>query len=57
MEKRWTGLKNLGIQGLGTGNIDLSLNGWHHKVKKKESLDFKGYNTSAGLILWKGPKK
>ncbi|XP_057517920.1 beta-galactosidase 13-like isoform X2 [Amaranthus tricolor] len=32
MEKRWTGLKNLGIQGLGTGNIDLSLNGWHHKI-------------------------
>ena len=46
MEKRWTGLKNLGIQGLGTGNIDLSLNGWHHKVKKT-----KNHWTSKDIIL------
>lgn len=33
MEKRWTGLKNLGLLSLGTGNLDLSFNGWHHKVQ------------------------
>ncbi|KMT01405.1 hypothetical protein BVRB_9g214140 [Beta vulgaris subsp. vulgaris] len=32
MEKRWTGLKNLGLLSLGTGNLDLSFNGWHHKI-------------------------
>ncbi|KNA15558.1 hypothetical protein SOVF_097110 [Spinacia oleracea] len=32
MEKRWTGVKSLGIQSLGTGDLDLSYNGWHHKI-------------------------
>ncbi|KAL2937121.1 Beta-galactosidase 14 [Bienertia sinuspersici] len=32
MERRWTGLKFLEIQGLGTGELDLSSNGWHHTI-------------------------
>ncbi|XP_056698961.1 beta-galactosidase 13 isoform X2 [Spinacia oleracea] len=32
MERRWAGLKFLEIQGLGTGELDLSSNGWHHTI-------------------------
>jgi len=32
MEHRFTGMRTVEIQGLGTGNLDLTVNGWHHKV-------------------------
>ncbi|XP_074312942.1 beta-galactosidase 13-like [Silene latifolia] len=32
MEKRMAGLRFLELQGLGSGDLDLSYNGWHHKV-------------------------
>ncbi|KAJ8424862.1 hypothetical protein Cgig2_003149 [Carnegiea gigantea] len=32
MEHRFTGMRTVELQGLGTGNLDLTLNGWHHKI-------------------------
>ncbi|KAL9238396.1 hypothetical protein vseg_012824 [Gypsophila vaccaria] len=32
MERRMSGLRFLELQGLGTGDLDLSYNGWHHTV-------------------------
>ncbi|KAK9677553.1 hypothetical protein RND81_11G151400 [Saponaria officinalis] len=35
MERRVLGLRFLEIQGLGTGDLDLSYNGWHHTIGLK----------------------
>ncbi|KAL2937117.1 Beta-galactosidase 14 [Bienertia sinuspersici] len=32
MERRFTGLRTVEILGLGTGNLDITFNGWHHRV-------------------------
>ncbi|CAO2815605.1 unnamed protein product [Amaranthus hypochondriacus] len=32
MEKRWAGLKTCIVFGLGTGELDLTSNGWHHQI-------------------------
>ncbi|KAL9244855.1 hypothetical protein vseg_018576 [Gypsophila vaccaria] len=38
MERRVLGLRFLEIQGLGTGDLDLSYNGWHHTVGLKGEM-------------------
>ncbi|KAH9622550.1 hypothetical protein KSS87_020073 [Heliosperma pusillum] len=32
MEHRYTGLRTVELLGLGTGNLDLTMNGWHHTI-------------------------
>jgi len=32
MERRFTGIRSVELLGLGTGNLDISFNGWHHTV-------------------------
>ncbi|KAL9244854.1 hypothetical protein vseg_018575 [Gypsophila vaccaria] len=32
MEHRFTGIRTVELLGLGTGNLDLTLNGWHHTI-------------------------
>ncbi|XP_048492479.1 beta-galactosidase 14 [Beta vulgaris subsp. vulgaris] len=32
MERRYTGIRTVELLGLGTGNLDISFNGWHHTV-------------------------
>lgn len=37
MERRYTGIRTVELLGLGTGNLDISFNGWHHTVKIKDN--------------------